>query len=136
MEDNPKVRKHRERMQQMHKDFFALLKWQRKKMLAMINEEPEKIDGDVEQLKKDLEEEATKQEKVFQSKYGGDKEEEKPEPKEEPAAAGSCPMGFGKEGGVCPVDHSAMAKAFTHMSVEDKKKEGFIHKLYEKDDTQ
>lgn len=26
MEDGPKVRRHRERMQAMHKDFFALLK--------------------------------------------------------------------------------------------------------------
>lgn len=110
----------------MHRDFFALLKWQRKKMLAILAEEPEKIDGDVAQLRKDLEEESSRG-KVFQSKFGGTEEEKKEEV--------ACPMGFsGKEGGVCPVDHSAMAKAFTQMSVEDKKKEGYIHKLYENDD--
>lgn len=130
MEDNPKVRRHRERMQQMHKDFFALLKWQRKKMLAILENEPEKIDGDVAQLKKDLEEESSRH-KAFQSKFG-DKEEPKKE--EEAPAAAACPMGFGgSDGGKCPVDHSAMAKAFTQMTVEEKKKEGFIHKLYEKD---
>eukprot|EP01127_Copromyxa_protea_P005294 TRINITY_DN15243_c0_g1_i1.p1 TRINITY_DN15243_c0_g1~~TRINITY_DN15243_c0_g1_i1.p1 ORF type:complete len:381 (-),score=143.80 TRINITY_DN15243_c0_g1_i1:30-1073(-) len=135
MEDNPKVRKHRERMQQMHKDFFALLKWQRKKMIAILENEPEKIDGDVEQLKKDLEAESAKG-KVFQSKYDTKEEEVAAAKVEEPApaAAPACPMGFsGEKGGVCPVTHSDMAKAFTQMTVEEKKKEGFIHKLYEDD---
>lgn len=54
MEENPKVRNHRERMQRMHKDFFAILKWQRKKMAQILDKEPEKIDGDVAQLKKEL----------------------------------------------------------------------------------
>lgn len=54
MEENPKVRNHRERMQRMHKDFFAILKWQRKKMAQILDMEPEKIDGDVAQLKKEL----------------------------------------------------------------------------------
>lgn len=54
MEENPKVRSHRERMQRMHKDFFAILKWQRKKMMQMLDQEPDKIIGDVEQLKADL----------------------------------------------------------------------------------
>ena len=42
------------------------------------------------------------------------------------------PWGTG-EGGKCPIDHSAMAKAFTQMSIEEKKKEGYIHKLYEQE---
>jgi len=54
MVENPQVRSHRERMQRMHKDFFAILKWQRKKMLQILDTEPEKIIGDVVQLKKDL----------------------------------------------------------------------------------
>jgi len=149
MVDNPKVKKHREQMQQMHKDFYALLKWQRKKMIAILDDDPEKIDGDVVQLKKDLEEMLLKktEEKVFQSKFDTSKEEAEhnpnlnpnPNPSPNPNPNGGvCPMGGGSGGSgkSCPVDHSKMAKAFVQMN-EDGKREGFIHKLYEKDvDTQ
>jgi len=77
------------------------------------------------------EEKKKETEKVFQSKY--ETESGAPTPKE---TAGVCPMGGNaKEGGVCPVDHSAMAKAFVHMT-EEQKKEGFIYKLYEKEEGQ
>jgi len=71
MEDNPKVRTHRERMQAMHKDFFALLKWQRKKIMTIFENEPEiLIDGDICKLKQELEELKHKAEsKVFTSKF-------------------------------------------------------------------
>jgi len=131
MEENPRVRRHREQMQQMHQDFFALLKWQRKKMQAILENEPELIDGDVSQLLKDLEEMSKQsEEKVFSSQY-----ETKEEVPEVPAvaAASACPITGQEGGGKCPVDHYAMAKAFTHMSIDEKKKEGFIHKLYEKE---
>lgn len=73
MEEGPKVRRHRERMQAMHKDFFALLKWQRNKIQTIMKTEPEIfIDGDVEKLKADLEEMRIKAEerKAFRSKFG------------------------------------------------------------------
>eukprot|EP01126_Amoeba_proteus_P020261 TRINITY_DN2066_c0_g2_i2.p1 TRINITY_DN2066_c0_g2~~TRINITY_DN2066_c0_g2_i2.p1 ORF type:complete len:385 (-),score=75.60 TRINITY_DN2066_c0_g2_i2:55-1143(-) len=125
MEENPKVRNHRERMQQMHKDFFALLKWQRKKIQSILADEPLLIVGDVEKLKKDLEELANKQaaRDTFQSKFG-DREQER---------TSGCPLATKKEGGTCPVDHSAMVQAFTNLNVDEKKKQGFIHRLYEGD---
>ena len=51
---NPKVVTRRTNMRAMHQDFFALLKWQREKMLRVPFEEPHKLTGDVEQLKIDL----------------------------------------------------------------------------------
>eukprot|EP01121_Diplochlamys_sp_Union-15-3_P005463 TRINITY_DN157_c0_g1_i1.p1 TRINITY_DN157_c0_g1~~TRINITY_DN157_c0_g1_i1.p1 ORF type:complete len:358 (+),score=67.39 TRINITY_DN157_c0_g1_i1:63-1136(+) len=35
MNVNPKVERHRERMKQIHRDFFAVLKWQREKLISM-----------------------------------------------------------------------------------------------------
>jgi hypothetical protein len=73
MEESPKIRRHRERMQAMHKDFFALLKWQRNKIQTIMATEPEIfIDGDVEKLKADLELLRIKAEekKAFRSKFG------------------------------------------------------------------
>jgi len=73
MEENPKVRRHRERMQRMHKDFFALLKWQRKKIQSILKSDPEiLIEGDSEKLLKELEEMRVKAEekKKFKSKFG------------------------------------------------------------------
>lgn len=84
MEENPKIRRHRERMQSMHKDFFALLKWQRKKIMTIMENEPEiLIDGDVEKLKKDLEEMrlSAQSKKEFISKYSEDKDESEGEKK-------------------------------------------------------
>jgi len=126
MTDNPKVRKHREQMQQMHKDFFALLKWQRKKMVAILTDEPEKIDGNVEQLKKDLENLSNKP--TFQSKFSESTSTEEL-PKVTQTPSGGCPV-TGQQGS-CPVDHSKMVKAFAHMTTEGN--DGFIRKLYEKD---
>jgi len=45
MKEDPRVIQHRERMKSMHEDFFALLKWQREKLLRMPFEEPHKIIG-------------------------------------------------------------------------------------------
>jgi len=50
----PAVTKRRERMKAMHIDFFSVLKWQREKLIKMIEENPERIEGDVEQLKEKL----------------------------------------------------------------------------------
>eukprot|EP01102_Stenamoeba_stenopodia_P004517 TRINITY_DN14813_c0_g1_i1.p1 TRINITY_DN14813_c0_g1~~TRINITY_DN14813_c0_g1_i1.p1 ORF type:complete len:440 (+),score=155.51 TRINITY_DN14813_c0_g1_i1:137-1321(+) len=38
MEEDPKITKHRENMKQIHRDFFAVLKWQRERLLDMILE--------------------------------------------------------------------------------------------------
>jgi len=51
---NPTVTKRRERMKAMHSDFFAVLKWQRERLIKMIEESPDRIDGDVEELKEKL----------------------------------------------------------------------------------
>jgi len=55
MNENPKVTTHREKMRQMHIDFFALLKWQRKKMKELPYKESQKITGELESLLKELE---------------------------------------------------------------------------------
>lgn len=36
MEEDPKVTKHRENMKQIHRDFFAVLKWQRERITAIM----------------------------------------------------------------------------------------------------
>lgn len=54
MEINPKVINRRENMRSMHKDFFALLKWQREKMLRVPFDEPHKLTGNIEELKNEL----------------------------------------------------------------------------------
>lgn len=51
---NPKVLTRRTNMRAMHQDFFALLKWQREKMLRVPFDEPHKLTGDVESLKTEL----------------------------------------------------------------------------------
>lgn len=51
---NPKVVQRRTNMRAMHEDFFALLKWQREKMLRVPFDEPHKLTGDVEGLKAEL----------------------------------------------------------------------------------
>lgn len=55
MKDDPEVTRHRERMRTMHQDFFTVLKWQREKLLRMPFDYPEMISGDVESLRKELE---------------------------------------------------------------------------------
>jgi hypothetical protein len=52
VDDN--VTRRRERMRKLHHDFFAVLKWQREKIIKILEDEPEKIEGDVDQLKSDL----------------------------------------------------------------------------------
>lgn len=65
------VIKHRERMQRMHKDFFSILKWQRKRMQELLEQESEQILGDIPQLKNDLaEEKKAAEEAAFKSKFG------------------------------------------------------------------
>lgn len=55
MKEDPKVTLHRERMRDMHEDFFSLLKWQREKLLRLPWDGPSFITGDVEDLKSFLE---------------------------------------------------------------------------------
>jgi len=47
---NPSVTKRRERMKAMHIDFFSVLKWQRERLIKMLDESPERIEGDIEEL--------------------------------------------------------------------------------------
>eukprot|EP01129_Flabellula_baltica_P008774 TRINITY_DN3513_c0_g1_i1.p1 TRINITY_DN3513_c0_g1~~TRINITY_DN3513_c0_g1_i1.p1 ORF type:complete len:332 (+),score=118.70 TRINITY_DN3513_c0_g1_i1:31-1026(+) len=49
-----RVTRRRERMRKLHQDFFAVLKWQREKIIKMLEDEPEKIEGDVDSLKEQL----------------------------------------------------------------------------------
>lgn len=113
MEDNPKVHRHRLRMQEMHKDFFALLKWQRKKLISLLEDEPEKIIGDLEELKRMI---AANSEKYFTSKFG----EEKQSTPQEPIDA-STPQS-------CPVKTITTTKPEV---IAAKKEQGMIHKIYD-----
>jgi len=149
MEENPKARAHRERMQRMHKDFFAILKWQRKKMLQILDHEPDKIVGDVAQLKADLERaKADAEQKVFQSKFSAQQPAQQAQTAQSlpdddahrnlsPAQMSSgCPVphnGSGALRGGCPVPHvQAMMAAKKAEEISFKKDEGLIHKVYDK----
>jgi hypothetical protein len=50
----PSVLKRRERMKQMHKDFFSVLKWQREKMIKILETDNDKIEGDINLLREQL----------------------------------------------------------------------------------
>ncbi|XP_049849461.1 uncharacterized protein LOC126318701 [Schistocerca gregaria] len=54
MEMGPRVVRVREKMREMHQDFFALLKWQRERMLRLPFEARHKLVGDVEGLQREL----------------------------------------------------------------------------------
>jgi hypothetical protein len=140
MIDNPQVQSHREKMQAMHKDFFAILKWQRKKMLQILDKEPEKIIGDIAQLKEDLEKmKLEAEEKAFLSKFGG-------------VSLGSTTSDHSGEvmpndelhrnltadqmasGGGCPVPHGQASMLLAQKKAEEiatKKESGLIHKVYD-----
>lgn len=45
MKEDPKVVLHRERMRDMHVDFFSLLKWQRERLIKLPWDEPKYITG-------------------------------------------------------------------------------------------
>jgi hypothetical protein len=115
MKEDPQVVKHRERMRQMHNDFFSLLKWQREKIIRMPYDEPEKLKGDVEALKAELE--TSKKDNVSRP------EEELPTP-------------VASEPGVCPVPHVAKAMAAAaaqqQQNGDGQKSEFNIHRLYDK----
>jgi len=122
MEDNPKVHRHRLRMQEMHKDFFALLKWQRRKLLSILEDEPDKIIGDVEELKRLI---ALNSEKSFSSKFGQQKQQQQEEQKKQEAVAAPQPES-------CPA--KLEVKTLTTTSPEviaAKKEQGMIHKIYD-----
>jgi hypothetical protein len=117
MEDNPKVHRHRLRMQEMHKDFFSLLKWQRLKLLHILEKEPEKIIGDVEFLKAQI---AASTNKSFASKFG---EQNSKEPEQPPVQVQ--PSG-------CPVPHQARTVTTTKPEIiAAKKEQGLIHKVFD-----
>jgi len=121
MDDNPKVHRHRLRMQEMHKDFFALLKWQRIKLLSILEDEPDKIIGDVEELKKSI---AGNSEKSFSSKFGQEKQQEHPK-QEDVAPATPQPAS-------CPVKQEVKTITTTPAEViAAKKEQGMIHKIYD-----
>jgi len=118
MEDNPKVHRHRLRMQEMHKDFFALLKWQRLKLLNILEKEPEKIIGDVEFLKAQI---SASTDKSFASKFGDQSGKEA----EQPTAIQAQPSG-------CPVPHHVRTVTTTKPDViAAKKEQGLIHKVFD-----
>jgi len=119
MQDNPNVRRHRERMQQMHKDFFAILKWYRRKIDQILAEEPHKIIGDVDQLRKDLAE-ISVSDKSWNSKFGK---------RDQPSQTTQQPDIASTTAGECPVKHVANPPPQTTTE----EKPGYIHKLYEKD---
>lgn len=135
MVENPEVRSHREKMQQMHKDFFAILKWQRKKMLQILDNEPEKIIGDVEQLKKDLEKmKLEAEEKAFKSKFGGGETAQEGEPMPDDELHRNLTSEQLAAGGGCPVPHGQAAMLLAQKKAEEiaaKKESGLIHKVYD-----
>jgi len=118
MEENPKVHRHRVRMQEMHKDFFSILKWQRRKLLSMIEDEPDKIIGDINVLKAQLE---TNADKSFTSKFGAGKQE----------ASTSTSTPVSQSAGVCPVPHVKTVTTTKPEVVAAKKEQGMINKIYD-----
>ena len=70
MEEDPKITKHRENMKQIHRDFFAVLKWQRERLSDMILEGEaakasvrdfiEGTDEEIEALREEYKKEAEK----------------------------------------------------------------------------
>jgi len=125
MEDNPKVHKHRLRMQEMHKDFFRILKWQRLKLLSILEKEPEKISGDLEYLKTQIN---SNTEKYFASKFGDQKQKEA---STTPAPTTSAPA-VTQTPSECPVPHAARTVTTTKPEViAAKKEQGLIHKVFD-----
>eukprot|EP01120_Amphizonella_sp_Union-15-10_P007410 TRINITY_DN2497_c0_g1_i2.p1 TRINITY_DN2497_c0_g1~~TRINITY_DN2497_c0_g1_i2.p1 ORF type:complete len:357 (+),score=78.23 TRINITY_DN2497_c0_g1_i2:155-1072(+) len=65
MNVNPKVEKHREQMRQIHRDFFAVLKWQREKLAEMgYNEVIEQLKGGERGKETDIEERVESKEPI------------------------------------------------------------------------
>mmetsp|Transcript_30275 Transcript_30275/g.33831 ORF Transcript_30275/g.33831 Transcript_30275/m.33831 type:complete len:361 (-) Transcript_30275:72-1154(-) len=109
---NPNSMKHRAKMQDIHKDFFAVLKWQRAHLVKAGYGEPDKPGEEPKPV-------------LFQ-----------------PSAMGGCPVdhkSMPKSNGGCPVDHKAKPKAaggcpVDHTAKAGESKDGLkIHRLYEKD---
>eukprot|EP01125_Pyxidicula_operculata_P003446 TRINITY_DN1429_c0_g1_i1.p1 TRINITY_DN1429_c0_g1~~TRINITY_DN1429_c0_g1_i1.p1 ORF type:complete len:156 (+),score=50.88 TRINITY_DN1429_c0_g1_i1:154-621(+) len=116
MNEGPNTLRHRERMASMHKDFFAILKWQRRRMQTMVDEEPERIVGDIEELKKYLADKASA-EKLFNSKFGNKSDSD----------ASTSSSSSSDAPAVCPV------RTATAEEIAEKKQQGLIHKVYDKD---
>jgi len=78
MKENPKRHQHKERMKSMHRDFFRVLRWQRRKLKVMLGID----DNEVE-----------------------DEKEETPKPAAISTGAGACPMDGRNNfsGGKCPM---------------------------------
>jgi len=121
---NPKVLTRRQNMRLMHQDFFALLKWQREKMLRVPFDEPEKLTGDIESLKAELK--AREGETVEEAVEGKLVPSDAPHAGavqataamnemtiQERAAAGGCPVAHKIPAGAtmeqCPVAHKYVA---------------------------
>lgn len=147
---NPKVITRRTNMRAMHQDFFALLKWQREKMLRVPFEEPHKLTGDVEGLKEELKAKAG--ETVEQAVEGKLVPTDAPHAGvaqaaaavnemtiQERAAAGGCPVAHKIPAGAtmeqCPVAHKAVTAdaSATNASPAPASGEGqfSIHRLYD-----
>jgi len=133
MKENPKVISHREKMLSMHQDFFALLKWQRKRLKRLLTEEPEKISGDHEELKKKLvgEKEYRKEQgKGKPTKYHG--EESNGHSPANGHGTGKGSSGPSAETPEALAALSAIDKCPIPKEVlEEKRKQGMIHKFYD-----
>jgi len=52
MQDNPKRHQHKERMKSMHRDFFRVLRWQRRKLKAMLGIDDNETENEKEETSK------------------------------------------------------------------------------------
>eukprot|EP01130_Rhizamoeba_saxonica_P008772 TRINITY_DN3550_c0_g1_i1.p1 TRINITY_DN3550_c0_g1~~TRINITY_DN3550_c0_g1_i1.p1 ORF type:complete len:374 (+),score=106.79 TRINITY_DN3550_c0_g1_i1:119-1123(+) len=134
MEVNPKVTRHRTRMRQMHKDFFAVLKWQREKLISILENEPEKIIGDIEELRAymsttdpdeiddDIKETSDRVEAIRQMTPSQTIQEYTDEELEgTPVEEGKCPIDHTKfEGAECPVTNNKKDDFTIQNLYEDK----------------
>lgn len=143
---NPNVIKRRTNMRAMHQDFFALLKWQREKMLRVPFDEPHKLTGDVEALKAELNSKTG--ETVEQAVEGKLVPSDAPHAGasqtaaalsdmtiQERAAAGGCPVAHKIPAGAtiedCPVAHAKVAPAANGTDAPAANGQFTIHRLYD-----
>lgn len=139
---NPKVLNRRENMRTMHNDFFALLKWQREKMLRVPFDEPHKLTGDIEALQAELKAKAGETvEEAVAGKLVPDDVSHDDAAKttaalnemtiQERAAAGGCPVAHKIPAGAtmdqCPVAHKATDDAQANGTPTG---DFSIHRLY------
>jgi hypothetical protein len=127
MKEDPKVTLHRERMRDMHVDFFSLLKWQREKLLRLPWDEPAFVTGNVEEVKTFLEEQKDQVERPADDSHAGSAAAVAAM-QATPALQKTAPAAAPAEESMCPVVHVPKKAATAPVNSEADLK---IHRLYD-----